>query len=71
MTEREDRESCWVVTQNGVVVCGVSLCLTRWQAENKVENEKRRLMPCSYWEARPATKEELNPPKWVEEECDD
>jgi hypothetical protein len=42
--------------------------LTQGQAENKVENEKRMgyTMTC-----RAATAEEINPPQWIEEECDD
>ena len=29
------------VLQNGVVVCSHRMKLTKWQAENKVENEQR------------------------------
>ena len=60
----------WVVEQNGTVVCGVGMKLTRWQAQNKVENETFHETRSS-WRARPATDEEINPPRWIEEECDD
>lgn len=58
----------WLVTQNGVVCCGVGMKLTRQQAENVVDNAKR---DGCFMEVRRATKAEINPPIWIEEECDD
>lgn len=57
-------EPLWVVMQNGCVI----MKLPRSQAKNKVANENRMGFVMN---ARPATPEEINPPKWVEEECDD
>ena len=55
----------WVVTQNGMAVC---VGLSRSQAENKVDNERRN---DNYMEARPALDSELNPPVWCDPDGDD
>lgn len=59
----------WMVEQPGYgTVCAVGMRLTRRQAEGKAEFERSI---GNHMVARPATSDELNPPQWIEEECDD
>jgi hypothetical protein len=59
----------WIVEQNGTVVCGVLMGLSRSAAENKVNHEGQ--MGGWGWRARPASDRELHPQEWIEEICED
>lgn len=46
-------KTVYEVLQGRTVICSAQMGLTKWQAENKIDNERRRRLGGNDWSIRP------------------